>query len=314
MTEATPAIAAIAPAVDAIRAFNRFYTRYIGLLDEQHLGSGMSLAEVRLLYELAHAGDASPSALAKELNLDPGYTTRLVQSLERRGLIRRANASDDGRRSMVGLNAAGRKTIAGLERATRERLGTRLEPLSDDERLALVGAMRSVERLLDRDRPPTTVELRAPRPGDIGHVIARQAALYAREYGWDWTYEALIAGICSRFIDRFDESSERCWIADRDGEAIGSVFLVRKSATVAQLRLLYVEPSARGLGVGTKLVDACIRFARAAGYRRIALWTNDVLVSARRIYEAAGFVLVNEAPHRSFGADLVGQTWTLPLR
>jgi DNA-binding MarR family transcriptional regulator/N-acetylglutamate synthase-like GNAT family acetyltransferase len=303
------------PTVEAVRAFNRFYTHYLGLLDERHLGSDLSLTAVRLLYELAHDPRESSSAseIARGFGLDTGYVSRLVESLDRKGLIAKAKTPDDARRTTLRLSAAGRRAVARFEATTREHLATLLHPLSREERRELVGAMKLAQRLLG-GADVSTVDLRPPRPGDLGHVIERQAALYAEEYGWDWTYEGLIAGICAGFVEHFDAAHERCWIADRDGIAVGSVFVVRKSATVAQLRLLYVEPSARGLGIGRRLVEACIAFARAAGYRKMMLWTNDVLVSARRIYEAAGFVLVEEERHHSFGKDLVGQNWSLRLR
>jgi DNA-binding MarR family transcriptional regulator/N-acetylglutamate synthase-like GNAT family acetyltransferase len=300
--------------VDAVRAFNRFYTRRLGLLDDRHLRSTLSLAEVRALYEVAHEPGVAPSALAEGLGLDPGYVSRIVASLERQGFVSRAAASDDGRRSALSLTTEGRRTFAALERATRAQVGQILAGLTVDDRVDLVAAMNRIERLLEPQAPvDRTFVLRDPHPGDIGWIIHRQGALYAAEYGWDWTYEGLIAGICAKFIERFDPTHEHCWIAERDGAIVGSVFLVRRSKTVAQLRLLYVEPSARGLGIGARLVDECIGFARRCGYRKMMLWTNDVLVSARKIYVAAGFTLVEEEPHRSFGHDLVGQNWSLDL-
>lgn len=301
--------------VDAVRAFNRFYTRRLGLLDERHLKSDLTLAEVRVLYELAHGALDSPGKLARSLGLDAGYVSRLVMSLERRGMVSRAASGVDARRSVLALTAVGRKTIARLEKTTREHLTTLLADVPLDRRDRLVGSMRAIEDALTPAVDAAgTVVLREPRPGDLGWVLHRQAVLYAEEYGWDWTYEGLVAGILGRFVADFQPAFERCWIAERAGAVVGSVFIVRKSVRVAQLRLLYVEPSARGAGIGRQLVDACIAFARAKGYRRLTLWTNDVLVSARRIYVAAGFTLSKEERHRSFGKDLVGQNWDLDLR
>ena len=300
--------------VEAVRAFNRFYTRELGLLGDQHLGSALSLTETRVLFELAHERQVSPKDLAHVLALDRGYVTRLVQTLEKKGLVSRASSRNDARRVILTLTPAGRKTIARLERATRNRVARVLDTLDTGRQLRLIDAMRSIERLLMHQEPcPRPVVIREPHPGDIGQVIHRQAVLYAREYGWDWTYEGLVAKICGAFVGEFDPANEHCWIADRDGEVVGSVFLVRKSARVAQLRLLYVDPSARGMGLGRTLVDLCIAFARERGYRTMALWTNDVLVAARRIYEAVGFTLSAEERHRSFGKELVGQNWRLVL-
>ena len=299
--------------VDAVRAFNRFYTRRIGLLAEKHLESTLTLAQVRVLYEVAHGDGVSPSGLARGLGLDAGYVSRTIAALERRRLVSRSASTEDARRSLLVLTRTGRTTIAALERATHDQLASLLTDLSAEGARRLVEAMHAIERLLD----PAAVDpvtIRDPRPGDLGWIIHRQAVVYATEYGWDWTYEGLIAGICGRFVEGFDPERERCWVAARGDRIVGSVFLVRKSNTVGQLRLLYVEADARGLGLGARLVDECIAFARAAGYRRMTLWTNDVLVSARRIYEAAGFVLTGEERHRSFGKDLVGQQWALDLR
>lgn len=299
--------------VDAVRAFNRFYTRRAGLLDENHLKSARTLAEVRVLYEIAYGSQVSPSDLARTLALNAGYVSRTLGSLERQGLVERTQSVDDARRSLLALTRSGRTAFTALERATRKQVGMLLRALSSDGRRQLVGAMHAVERLLDPDAVANPVSIRDPRPGDIGWIIHRQAVLYATEYGWDWTYEGLIAGICAQFVKHFDPAHEHCWIAERDEVIVGSVFLVRKSATVGQLRLLYVEPTARGLGIGAALVERCIGFARAVGYRKLTLWTNDVLVSARKIYLAAGFTLASEEPHRSFGKDLVGQQWDLDL-
>ena len=299
--------------VDAVRAFNRFYTRRVGLLDENHLRSTLTLAEVRVLYEVAHGTHVSPSDLSNGLGLDAGHVSRTIRALERRSLLSRSTSTNDARRVLLALTREGRTTIAALERASRKHLASLLGDLSATDCERLVGAMTTIERLFEPDDVGTIV-LREPRPGDIGWIVHRQAVLYAEEYGWDRTYEGLIAGICSRFVEHFDAERERCWVADRDGAVVGSVFVVRKSETVAQLRLLYVEPSARGLGVGRTLVQGCIAFAREAGYRKMVLWTNDILVAARRIYEEAGFVLFAEEKHHSFGADLVGQNWSLRLR
>lgn len=314
------------PAIDdhvsAVRRFNRFYTRQIGLLEEGLLESEFSLTEGRVLYELAHRDGLGASDLGRELALDAGYLSRLLAKFAARGLLTRRPLEADGRRSVLALTAAGRAAFAPLERKARDRIAALLAPLAASDRAALVEAMHAVRRALGdaRDADPP-YRLREPRPGDLGWIVHRHGVLYHREYGWDATFEALVARIAGEFAANFDPARERCWVAERAGEVcgevcgeiVGSVFLTRASDEVAKLRLLYVEPSARGLGVGRRLVAECIDFASAAGYRAVTLWTNDVLVSARRIYQAAGFELVKEERHRSFGKDLVGQTWELAL-
>jgi DNA-binding MarR family transcriptional regulator/GNAT superfamily N-acetyltransferase len=294
--------------VAAVRRFNRFYTSRIGVL--HYLGSDFSLAEVRVLYELAHRADPpTATELCRELGVDAGYLSRLLRGFERRRLITRTRSDVDGRRSHVALTAAGRAAFAPLGARSHDEIAALLAPLAEPDQQRLIEAMQTIEGILGgRDRTPP-VTLRPHRPGDMGWVVQRHGALYAEEYGWDERFEALVAGIVARFIERYDAARERCWIAEKDGERVGSVFLVHRSATVAQLRLLLVEPSARGLGVGTRLVAECERFAREVGYRSIVLWTNSVLTAARRIYEAAGYHLTKKERHTSFGHDLVGETW-----
>lgn len=301
--------------IDAVRAFTRFYTRLIGLLGEHLLRSGFSLAQSRILYELAHRDSASAAELAQELGLDAGYLSRILKAFDRSGLLVRTPSADDGRRSDLRLSPEGHAAFAPLGQASHDEIAGLLQPLSADERVALVGAMARIERLLDRGAPPRAVPyiLRPLQVGDLGWIVRRQGMLYAEEYGWDETYEALVAEIGAAFVKTWDPARERCWIAEREGEVVGSVFVVRVSDEVAKLRLLYVEPSARGLGIGRRLTEECIRFARQKGYRSLTLWTNDVLVAARGIYAKAGFALVAEEPHHSFGKDLVGETWTLDL-
>jgi DNA-binding MarR family transcriptional regulator/GNAT superfamily N-acetyltransferase len=300
--------------ISTIRWFNRFYTRQIGLLGEGLLQSEFSLTEVRVLFELAHRDGLTASDLGRDLDLDPGYLSRLLAKLEARGLLKRSPLEDDGRRVMLALTATGREAFAPLDQAAWDQIAGLLEPLSATDRDKLVRAMETVQRLLGGSQEPLVPYiLRDLQPGDLGWVIHRQGILYNEEYGWDETFEALVAEIAGAFAKTFDPERERCWIAEREGEVVGSVFLARASDEVAKLRLLYVEPSARRLGIGRRLVDECIRFARTKGYKTLTLWTNDVLVSARRIYEGAGFELVKEERHRSFGKDLVGQTWELAL-
>jgi DNA-binding MarR family transcriptional regulator/GNAT superfamily N-acetyltransferase len=300
--------------VAAVRRFGRFYTQRIGLLHEGYLGSPFSLAESRVLYELAHRDGASAAELSRDLGLDRGYLSRILRSFEKRRLLTRAASKTDGRRSHIALTERGRDAFAPLHARSRDEIGAMLGALTDAEQQRLVEAMRAIETVLgapaERKAP---YMLRSHQPGDMGWVVHRHGILYAQEYGFDERFEALVAEIVAKFIQRFDPKRERCWIAEKDGEIIGSVFLVRHSATVAQLRLLLVEPRARGLGVGSRLVSECIRFARQVGYRKMTLWTNSVLVAARRIYEGAGFRLVSEERHRSFGHDLVGETWERPL-
>jgi DNA-binding MarR family transcriptional regulator/GNAT superfamily N-acetyltransferase len=294
--------------VAAVRRFNRFYTSRIGVL--HYLGSDFSLAEVRVLYELAHRADPpAATELCRDLGVDAGYLSRLLRGFERRRLITRTRSEIDGRRSHVALTAAGRAAFAPLGARSHDEIAALLAPLAEPDQQRLVEAMQTIEGILGgRDRtPPFT--LRPHRPGDMGWVVQRHGALYAEEYGWDERFEALVAGIVAKFIEHYDAARERCWIAEKDGERVGSVFLVRRSATVAQLRLLLVEPRARGLGVGTHLVAECERFARDVGYRTIVLWTNSVLLAARRIYEAAGYRLTKKERHTSFGHDLIGETW-----
>ncbi|MFC3285707.1 bifunctional helix-turn-helix transcriptional regulator/GNAT family N-acetyltransferase [Litchfieldella rifensis] len=272
------------------------------------------MTEVRVLYELAHREHLTATQLRRDLGLDAGYLSRLLKKFETQGFLTRTPSAADARQSELALTPQGRKTFQPLDQASHDQIAALLVPLSISERQALVVAMQQIQRLLGGSPPPTEPYLLRPhQPGDIGWIIHRQAILYAHEYGWDETYEALIAEILGQFVKRFDPQYERSWIAEREGAIVGSVFVVRQSDDVAKLRLLYVEPSARGLGIGKRLVEECIRFARAKGYRRLTLWTNDVLVSARRIYQTAGFRLAEEEPHHSFGKDLVGQHWDLEL-
>src|SRR5437868_2153172 len=301
--------------IQAVRRFNRFYTRRIGVLEERYLRSSFSLAEVRVLFELAHRRTSAATDLAADLGLDPGYLSRMLRAFRGRGLVSRAASPGDGRRSVLRLTARGRTVFAPLEAAARKDIAAMLGGLPSGRQDHVVESMRLIEAALDPAAVhPGQVRLRAHRPGDMGWVVSRHGALYWEEYGWDERFEALVAGIVAKFIEHLDAKRERCWIAELDGERVGSVFCVRQSDTVAKLRLLLVEPSARGHGIGKRLVDECIAFARSAGYRELVLWTNDVLVAARRIYERAGFELVGSERHTSFGKRLVGETWRLRLR
>lgn len=301
-------------ATAAIRDFNRFYTRQIGLLDQGFLGSPFTLTEVRVLYELAHRDAPTATEIAHELSLDAGYLSRLLKKLEKQGHLDRGRDAEDARQRPLRLTRTGRRVFESLDRASGEQIFAMIDALTPGQVGELVGSMQTVRRLLQAETPEKAYSLRPLRVGDIGWITHRQGLLYAQEYGWDLTYEGLVAEILGGFVKKFDPTAENAWVAERNGTVVGSVFLVRDSATVAKLRLLYVEPSARGLGIGGRLVDSCIAFAREKGYRTLRLWTNDVLVSARRIYQAAGFRLVKEERHHSFGKDLVGQTWELALR
>jgi len=301
--------------VAAIRGFNRFYTRQIGVLDRGFLDSPFSLTEVRVLYELSARPQRTATDLGRDLGLDAGYLSRLLHGFRARKLVRTAPSPTDGRQSILQLSAQGRKVFAGLEARQVDDVRRMLRGLADGERRKLVAAMRTIEATLG---PPPAARaaacvLRRPQAGELGWVIHRQGLLYNQEYGWDETFEALVAGIVADFVRTFDPLRERAWIAERDGEVVGSVFCVKKTHTVARLRLLYVEPAARGLGLGKRLVDACVAFARRAGYRKMTLYTNDVLHAARAIYERTGFRLVAREAHHSWGHDLVAQTWELDL-
>jgi DNA-binding MarR family transcriptional regulator/N-acetylglutamate synthase-like GNAT family acetyltransferase len=300
--------------VEAVRRFNRFYTRRIGVLEEGLLRSPFSLTEARVLYEIAHRDQPTAAGLGKELGLDPGYLSRLLRGFERRGLIVRRPSSRDGRESLLALTDSGRAAFGRLDRAAREQIGMLLQALPAGGRRRLVGAMAAIETLLGAGPAATApYVLRPPQPGDLGWIVHRHGALYAEEYAFDDQFEALVAEIVAAFARGHDPKRERCWIAERDGVPVGSVLLVRESDAVAKLRLLLVEPEARGLGIGARLVQECERFARRVGYARITLWTNSVLGAARRLYQNAGYRLIHEEPHHSFGQDLIGETWELIL-
>ena len=306
--------------VARVRRFNRFYTGRIGVLDERLLQSPFSLTEARVIYELARLGTATATELGGELRVDAGYLSRILRGFRERGVIERRTSPDDRRRVLLSLSVAGREAFARLDAAAADEVRTMLADLAPPERERLVGAMDEIEEILapraprlELVRPDDDVRLRPPGPGDLGWVVHRHGVLYAREYGWDQRFEALVAEIVATFVRNFDPARERCWIAERDGRILGSVFLVRDSDDVARLRCLLVEPEARGLGIGTRLVEACIDFARKSGYRRIVLWTNSVLVDARRLYERAGFRRIHEEPNRDFGKGLVAETWGLEL-
>jgi DNA-binding MarR family transcriptional regulator/GNAT superfamily N-acetyltransferase len=301
--------------IEAVRHFNRFYTRQIGLLRASLLGSGYSLTEARLIFELAHRGESTASELSGEFGLDPGYVSRVLTSFERKGLIERGPSPTDARQRVLRLSDDGQEAFATLNARSRNEVEALLGDLTDEDQDRLLTAMAAVEGILSAEPPrPSHYILRPCQPGDIGWVTHRHGVLYSEEYGWDETFEALVAQILSDFVRSHDSKRDRGWIAEVDGDIVGSVFVTGDSNSLAKLRLLLVEPRARGMGVGTRLVDECIRFARRAGYETLSLWTNDVLHAARRIYERAGFRLVDEEKHHSFGHDLVGQTWELKLR
>jgi DNA-binding MarR family transcriptional regulator/GNAT superfamily N-acetyltransferase len=303
------------PNVSAVRRFNRFYTRQIGVLGEGLVKSPFSLAEVRVLYEIAHRKQSTATELGQELGLDPGYLSRILGGLEKRGLISKSVSQADGRQSLLGLRARGRETFATLDARQNQEVAAMLRSLSPAEQARLVQAMTAIEALLGTpSEPKPPYILRPHQPGDMGWVVHRHGVLYAQEYGYDEHFEALVAEIAAAFIQHFDPKRERCWMAEKEGEIVGSVFLVKKSKTVAKLRLLLVEPSARGLGIGKRLVGECVRFAKQVGYRKMVLWTQSELPAARHIYTEAGFRLVEEKPHHSWGRnDLVSESWELKL-
>ncbi|HTC89204.1 MAG TPA: bifunctional helix-turn-helix transcriptional regulator/GNAT family N-acetyltransferase [Bryobacteraceae bacterium] len=302
------------PHADSVRGFNRFYTKQIGLLRKGYLDSAFSLAEVRVLYELVHRKHPIAADIAKELDLDAGYLSRLLAKFEKRGLISRKASGTDGRQSHLALTKRGRQAFAPLEVKTQKQVAAMLNGLCSADQQRLVDAMHTIEQLLGaQPQPERPYTLRTHRPGDMGWVVHRHGALYAAEYGWDESFEGLTAGIVAKFIQNFDAQRERCWIAERDGAILGCIFLVKKSDRIAKLRLLLVEPSARGLGLGKRLVEECISFAREAGYRKMTLWTQSNLNAARHIYASAGFRLVKQEPAKQFGYEMMTETWDLKL-
>jgi DNA-binding MarR family transcriptional regulator/GNAT superfamily N-acetyltransferase len=287
-----------------VRAFNRFYTRQIHLLQEGILDSPLSLTEARVLFELAHREHPTATELSADLTLDPGYLSRILDAFSRKGYLKKSSGSDRRQRHLS-LTAGGRKIFATLDARSHREAAAMLAILSEPDQCRLIAAMKAIEKVLS-GAPPAPYTLRSHRPGDIGWIIHRHGVLYAQEYGWDEKFEAMVAGIAQKFVDNFDPQRERCWIAEQDGNIVGSVTLVKKSATIAKLRLLYVEPSARGLGLGGRLVQECIRFALEAKYRKITLWTNSILLAARKIYAREGF--------RHISTDGDFETWDLDLR
>jgi DNA-binding MarR family transcriptional regulator len=305
----------LSASVDAVRSFNRFYTRQIGVLQDGFLGSPFSLAEARVLHDIARHEQATATDVGRALGLDAGYVSRMLRSLGQRGFVRRTRSTVDGRRAHLSLTRSGQEAFARLDRQSAGDVAAMLARLPAGGQRRLVAAMRVIEHLLDaKPASPTAYVLRPPHAGDLGWVVHRQGVLYAEEWGYDEEFEALAAEIVAAFVKHLRPSVERCWIAEKDGEIVGSVFLVQKSKTVAKLRLLLVEPSARGLGIGSRLVAECVRFAKRAGYRKITLWTQSELDAARRLYKKAGFTLTGKKTHDSFGRKgLVAETWDLEL-
>lgn len=301
--------------VNAVRDFNRFYTQRIGVLDP-YLGSDLSLTEVRVLYELAHRDQPTATELGHDLALDAGYLSRILRRFESKGWLARVPSVADARQSLLALTEAGHQVFAPLQQQSSDEAAALLAALAPGEQQKLVNAMGTVQRLLapaTTPAPTRTIVLRDPRPGDMGWVVQQHGEIYAREYGWNSEFEALVADIAGKYLKNFRPDSEKCWIAELDGERVGAVFVARKSATVAQLRMLILAPQARGLGLGRRLTDECIEFARNKGYRKMQLWTNSCLDAARAIYAKRGFQLVKSEPYHGFGHDLVGETWELRL-
>lgn len=316
-----PSRATLSPALQfaivAFRRFNRMYTRYLGTLNESFLNTGFSLPEGRVLYEVATRPEPNAKAIAAELGLDPGYLSRLLTKLERSKLLKRSTSAKDGRSSQLGLTKKGRAAVHSLNTHSDCQAHAILGALSPSARVRVIDCLQTVEDILmktDRRRSPYI--LRPHRAGDMGWVVQSEGVAYAEEYGWDQTFEAMVARIASDFITNFDSVRERCWIAEIDGQSVGHIFLVKhpEHPDTAKLRLLFVERSARGLGLGDALVQECLRFARTVGYRKVVLWTQSILAAAHHIYEKAGFRLMKEEPHHSFGKDLIGQEWELELR
>lgn len=304
-----------ADAIKAVRRFNRFFTRRIGVLDP-YLGSELSLTDVRVLYELAHRQDLVASELARELGLDGGYLSRILRRFENAGWISRSPSAKDARQSVLTLTPAGHEAFAPLQQRSRDEAAALLAPLPAPRQAELVQAMERIEALLQPAAPgaaPRVAVLRDPVPGDIGWVVQQHGEIYAREYGWDMRFEALVADIAAQFVRKFQPEWEKCWIAELDGERVGAIFVVRKSATTAKLRMLILSPKARGMGLGARLTDECIAFARAKGYKKMVLWTNSCLTTARSIYAKRGFVLDKSEPYEDFGQQLVSETWSLKL-
>lgn len=300
--------------IGAVRHFNRFFTRQIGVLREGLLHSPYSLTEARILFELAHRDHLTASDLCRELGLDAGYLSRILANLEQQGLIEKVRSENDGRQRLLHLTSEGENAFALLDQRSRDEVSEMLNDLSEEDQQRLLKAMQTIESILDKGfKFAESFVLRPHEPGDMGWVTHRHGVLYAQEYGWDERFEALVAQIVADFINNYNRARERCWIAEMDGEIVGSVFVVQSSETVAKLRLLLVEPRARGLGLGTRLVQECIRFARRSGYQKLMLWTNSVLIEARHIYQKTGFTLVAQEAHHSFGHDLIGETWELVL-
>ncbi len=300
--------------VAVVRRFNRMFTRNLGVLREGLLHSSYSLTESRIIYEIANRNHPIAADLSKELGLDAGYLSRLLDRLEQQGLIEKVMSGTDGRQRLLHLTSDGEKVASLLDTRSREEISEILNNLSDPDQNRLIQAMNTIEQLLGGGlKYAEPYFLRNHEPGDMGSVVHMHGRLYAQEYGWDEHFEALVAQICSDFINNYVPEKERCWIAEMDGQIVGSVFVVQASAEIAKLRLLLVQPSARGLGLGTRLVEECIRFAKRKGYKKLMLWTNNVLVTARKIYKNAGFELAEQEPHHSFGQDLVGETWEMVL-
>ncbi|MFM9428396.1 DNA-binding MarR family transcriptional regulator/GNAT superfamily N-acetyltransferase [Variovorax sp. GrIS 2.14] len=302
--------------VKAVRRFNRFFTRRIGVLDP-YLGSDLSLTDVRVLYELAHREAPVASELARDLGLDGGYLSRILRRFEQAGWLTRSAHANDARQSVLTITEAGRTAFEPLQQRSRDEAAALLASLDPARQQKVVTAMQQIEALLEPQAAdaikPRTALLRDPIPGDMGWVVQQHGEIYWREYGWNSEFEAMVADIAAQYIRKFDPQWEKCWIAELEGERVGAIFVVRKSATTAQLRMLLLTPGARGLGLGARLTDECIAFARAKGYRKIVLWTNSCLVAARGIYARRGFELVKSAPYEGFGQKLVGETWSLKL-
>jgi len=300
--------------IAAVRRFNRFYTRQIGVLRKTYLDSAYSLGEMRVLYEIAHSNQPTASDIARALDLDAGYLSRVLRNFEKRGLISRKTSAKDARQSHLALTARGAKMFAPLEQRSQQEVADMLGKLPEREQTRLVAAMGTIETLLGGASPtPAQPVLREPRHGDFGWIVSRHADLYAQEYGWGDPFEGLCAQIVADFVNNYDAKREHCWIAEMNGENVGCVMLVKDPDNVARIRLLLVDPKARGLGLGSRLVDECVTFARSAGYRKVTLWTHSVLAAARHVYEKAGFTLTSSEPRHTWGKDVIAEFWDLEL-